>query len=156
MPDNLERDDAELLAELRAVVDRVDPIPDRVDAAARASLTWRTIDAELARLSYDSAVDDVAAAAVRAASSSRLLTFDTPGLTVDVSVDELEDGTRRVLGQLAPAQPAGVVVRHGGGEMEARADEQGQFRADGIEDGPLAFVFTLADGAVVETEWLAL
>ena len=34
-----------LLAELRNMIDRVDPLPPGVRAAAKASFAWRTIDA---------------------------------------------------------------------------------------------------------------
>jgi len=44
----------EFLAELRLAGLVVDPVPQRVTFAAKASLAWRTIDAELAELTYDS------------------------------------------------------------------------------------------------------
>ena len=42
-------------ATLRSVIDRADPVPPAVIAAAKASFTWRTIDSELAELVADSA-----------------------------------------------------------------------------------------------------
>ena len=45
-----ERDEGELLEELRSLIDRLDPVPDHVEAAARAAYSWRTIDTELAAL----------------------------------------------------------------------------------------------------------
>ena len=50
------------------------PFPS-VLAAARGSFTWRTIDAELAELAYDSALDTERLTAVRSADTARLLTF---------------------------------------------------------------------------------
>jgi len=49
-------------ATLRSVIERADPVPPPVVAAAKASFTWRTIDSELAELVADSAdnwIDDV-------------------------------------------------------------------------------------------------
>ena len=73
-------DDDVLLDELRALVADDDPVPERVLAAARGSFTWRTIDAELAALVYDSALDAERLTAVRSADTVRLLTFETAEL----------------------------------------------------------------------------
>ena len=50
--------DDDLLRELGRVVTAADPVPPEVIAAAKASFTWRTIDAELAELAFDSLLDD--------------------------------------------------------------------------------------------------
>ncbi len=49
MSDERRRDD-ELLGMLRAALEASDPVPEAVLDAARASFTWRMIDAELAAL----------------------------------------------------------------------------------------------------------
>jgi hypothetical protein len=106
-------EDQALLEELRAAARRFDPPPAAVLEAARASLTWRTIDAELAALEFDSVVDQ-AADAVRSGEGPRLLMFSAPGLNIEVQVSPI--GPRRQLvGQLVPAQPARIDVRHAGG-----------------------------------------
>ena len=46
-----------LWQELRAAIATADPVPPEVLRAARESFTWRTIDAELAALTYDSVID---------------------------------------------------------------------------------------------------
>ncbi len=56
--------DEELLADLRAA-GRLDPVPTEAVAAVRAAFIRRTIDAELAELTYDSDMDDERLAAVR-------------------------------------------------------------------------------------------
>ncbi len=45
-----------MFATLRNVIDHADPVPQAVVDAARAAYTWRTIDAELAELTADSAM----------------------------------------------------------------------------------------------------
>jgi hypothetical protein len=147
-------DDTRLLNELRDLVERIDPVPEGVKHAARGSFTWRTIDAELAQLAYDSAVDEALLASVRSSSTSRLLTFETPSLTIELEL-EPQGATSRVRGQLAPPQTAQVAVRHAGGTAQAEADQIGCFTAEGIAHGPLSLRCELADGAVVVTEWLA-
>lgn len=52
--------DEGLLRDLWRVTSRLDPIPEPALAAARAAIDWRTIDAELAELVADSAIDEPA------------------------------------------------------------------------------------------------
>lgn len=132
----LDPEDEQLLDELRGAAGRYDPPPASVMDAARSSLTWRTIDAELAALAFDSAVDRPAPT-VRSAGGPRQLTFDAPGLSIEVEVSPA--GTRRrLVGQLTPAQAARIDVRHAGGITTVDADALGRFRADGISAGPVS------------------
>jgi hypothetical protein len=117
-----------LLRELRDVVDKADPIPGHVLAAAKAAYVWRTIDAELAELVNDSLV---AGGAVRATDAARLLTFEGPDVEVEVEVAET-GLTRRLTGQLVPAGGARVTVRWASGAVDVDADEFGRFTAIGV------------------------
>ncbi len=156
-PDLLGPENEGLLQELRAAARHFDPPPDSVLEAARASLTWRTIDAELAALEFDSAVD-LAATAVRSSEGPRLLTFAAPGLNIEVEVSPI--GPRRQLvGQLVPAQAARIDVRHAGGVTTVRADQLGRFGADAISAGPVSLRCHLGDAPSsppVVTEWIPL
>src|SRR3954452_12156683 len=98
----------DLLAELRVAGLVVDPVPERVVFAAKASLSWRTIDAELAELTYDSALDVDRLTLVRGATAARMLTFSAGDLTVDVEV-EGTDRERRLVGAMTPGAARGVV-----------------------------------------------
>jgi len=124
--------------------------------AAKASLSWRTIDAELAELTYDSALDDERLSLVRGASAARMLTFSAGDLTVDVEV-EGTDRERRLVGELAPAQRATIVVRHAEGTTEVETDEDGRFRTGVVPAGPISLSLRLASGgSTVQTEWITL
>ena len=70
--------DDRLLAELAAALDAADPVPARVLDAAKESFTWRTIDAELAELVFDSAEQQLAG--VRGIDGTRQVTFQTPAI----------------------------------------------------------------------------
>ncbi len=144
------RDDA-LLAELRAVVGRVDPVPPEMVAAARASFVWRTIDAELAQLTHDSVVDTDRMALVRGVGAPELLTFECPGLTVEVET-LAADGGLRLLGQLVPPQPGQVEVRHAGGTTTVDADAMGRFAAEGVPTGPVSLRCRAGESAFA-TDW---
>jgi hypothetical protein len=135
-------DDA-LLRRLERVADVVDPIDDAMTLAARSALAYRSLDAELAELTYDSLLDDAWVTAMRGNAEPRLLTFTSRdvALEIQVSVVVLK---RRLVGQVAPAQPANVEVRHKEGVVEVEADELGRFIVDDLAAGPLSLRCSLA------------
>lgn len=142
--------DGGLLAELRLLASRHDPVPQSAIAAARSAIAWRTLDAELAELTADSSTG-VEPAGVRATTDERMLTFRSAGLTLEVEVIDAA-GRRRILGQLVPATPARIDVRHPGGTATVEADAVGRFSAGGIVPGPVSLRCVAGDLAV-ETDW---
>jgi hypothetical protein len=150
---------ARLWRELGAVIAEASPVPPEVLQGGRDAFAWRTIDEELAALAHDSEADDAVAAAVRATQGPRLLTFETPGLTVEVEVT-VQGGRRRLIGQLVPPQRALVTVRHHRGSTVAvEADELGRFRAEDLPAGPTSLRCHLAgteESASVVTDWITL
>lgn len=135
---DLEPADRELLAQVRGMFDETDPVPELLLDAARATLSWRTIDAELAELTNDSLLEG---AAVRAARVPRLLTFTADVATLVIEVAEHVRGSgigRRLLGQILSPRPAEVEVRHAAGTSSVIADEFGRFRAEDVPPGPIS------------------
>jgi hypothetical protein len=154
MPEN-QLTDEQLLAAVGEAVAEHDPVPPTVVTAARASLTWRTIDAELAELTEDSALHDLAG--VRSTATPRLLTFETPSLEVVVEITETGE-RRRLAGQLAEPALATIKIRHqSGSTTEVQTDSLGRFAVDDIEPGLVSLVCRFADGSrTVVTAWLAV
>ncbi|HEY5201436.1 MAG TPA: hypothetical protein VIJ31_11060 [Acidothermaceae bacterium] len=142
-----------MYATLRNVIDHADPVPQAVVDAARATYTWRTIDAELAELTADSAM---ATAGVRSASAPRLLTFEGAGVEVEVEVAHT-GSTRHLSGQLVPMGPAQITVRWSNGSHETTADDLGRFAVDRVPAGSvsLAILRTGADQPIV-TSWISI
>lgn len=137
-------------AELRQLASLLDPVPAEAIAAARSAIAWRTMDVELAELTADTSFD-ADSAGVRSDAAPTMLTFDAPGLTVEVEV--LEDArSRRFLGQLVPPGAGEVEIRHGGGRVVGAADELGRFSASGIAPGPVSLRCQVG-ALVVETDW---
>lgn len=149
-------DDA-LLGEIGDLFARVDPIPDEVTLAARSALAWRRMDAELAELLHDSALEAEPLAGVRGTNGGwRTLTFETPdGISIDVEVT-VERSKRSLMGQIAPAGPAKVLVRFPGADFPTRADELGRFQADDLRPGPVSLRCELPDGRAIETGWVTI
>jgi hypothetical protein len=149
--------DAQLLDELRRAARQFDPPPPAVIEAAQSSFTWRTIDAELAALVFDSGVDRPVTA-LRGGEGPRLMTFSSSGLDIEVEVANL--GSRRqLIGQLIPPQAADIEVRHDAGTTTIQADQLGRFGADAIVSGPVSLRCRLAatpSGPPVVTEWVPL
>jgi hypothetical protein len=158
-PESRRDEDDRLWQELAAVIAEASPVPPEVIQRGRDSFTWRTIDVELAELAGDSADSHSQAAVVRASRGPRSLTFEAPGLTVQLEVTDV--GTRRrLIGQLIPAQRAVVTVRHQHGETVAtEADELGRFRADDVPAGLSSLRCHLAgtgEDEFVVTDWIRL
>lgn len=157
--DTLHSDDPDelLLTELRRVAALLDPMPDRLVRAGRESLTWRSVDAELAALLSDSAVEDERAALVRSTAGLRAVAFESNALTIELDV--LVDGPRRTLvGQLVPAAPAAVEVQTAELRTTVAADAQGVFRVENVPAGQMRLRVTghPASDSPTETSWITI
>ena len=146
--------DSQLLELLARGLEATDPVPSDVNEFAMAALTWRTIDAELAELAFDSASEETPAG-VRGAGAERMLSFETATLSIDI---EYRSGARRVIGQVAPPQPATVELHHGKGTLTTVADDLGRFSFDDVAPGPVSIVCTSHSEVpdVIKTEWTVL
>jgi hypothetical protein len=159
--------DEELLARLRALLAEVDPVTPLLLEQARLAFGWRTLDAELAELSYDSLADREMMAAVRdgglPGAGPRLLGFDTDvtgeaasALTVEVEVT-VDRGVPCLIGQLMPAAPATVSLLSSarpGHAVEVSADELGRFRVELVPAGPVRLRLRVGD-RTVDTSWIS-
>jgi len=152
-------DEERLLDELRALGRAVDPVPDEVESFAKAALGWRRIDAELAELLSDSALDREALAAVRSSHArTRSVTFQATDLELDVDV---QPGERAIvlLGQLSPAERATVEAQRDDSTIAAstETDDLGRFRLQLDEGGRMRLLVRRDPPApLVETSWLTL
>jgi len=143
--------DDELLAAVKDLSDSL--VPFGANEAAMELFTWRTVDAELAALTADSAIDEPAG--VRAASEARTLTFTAQEVQVIVQITE-RAGQRQMLGQLVPGRPAQVLVRQGELIRTIVADPLGRFVIDDLgPHGPLSLRCSWSEGAVT-TDWVLI
>jgi hypothetical protein len=142
--------DRHLLALVRDVVEEADPVPASLVHAAKASFTWRTVDAELAALISDSALDG---AAVRSRRPPRMLTFNAGEATLLIEVSA-ERNSRRLLGQLVGPSPTTVEIRHASGVITTEADEYGRFTATDIPPGMMSVACRVDGGDDFVTGWV--
>ena len=158
-------DDDDLLAALRQAVRERQAVPPEFVEAGQNAFAWRDFDAELARLTYDSAEDAARAAAdsvaaVRSGPASgraerasvRALTYTSVHLTIELEVTE-----DSLLGQVVPAQPATIRVQpRTGAEATLKADEIGRFSVQPIPSGPFRLHCRTAPGVDAVTGWISL
>lgn len=153
-----ESDDDELEHELRHLAARLDPVPPELVQSAAEAFSWRNIDAELAELVFDSLLNTDQAALVRSSSGRRLVSFQTPELTIDVEVTTTASG-RDVMGQITPPQRATVEIRHRAGVVSTDADERGCFRSAALQTGPMSLRLRPAAAdprPPIVTDWLSI
>ena len=151
--------DDELLAWLRRIAAEADPVPELVIQAARSAFGLRDLDARLAELVRDSAVD-VPVTAVRGG-DRRMLSFEAGDVAVECEITE-RDLRRDILGQLVGGLAAGIDAEVAGTEVTSTqtvtvpVDERGRFSVRDLPPGPVRLRCRLADGTTVVTSWAAM
>lgn len=147
------RDDEQLLADLGEALRTAREVPVLLVEAGKAAFAWRTVDAELAALTYDSERSDAVPAGTRAEQAAlRSLTFVADELTIEVEVT-----SDALFGQLVPPQSGQIAVRgRDGATHTGSVDEVGWFVIRPRPAGLFRLQVRTADGRSVITEWATL
>lgn len=141
--------DRGLLDELAAALTSQRDVDPRHREAARGAFAWRTVDADLMELTYDS-VDEPSTVRGPVGSQPRALAFTSRAGSLEVEVDG-----DRVRGHVLPARVATVTMRNVEGEhAEATSDEDGMFVLMGTLPGPVQF--QVGDESGGTTSWVRL
>ena len=118
---------------------------------AEAAFAWRTVDAELASLAYDSLLDDGIMFRARARVPRRTIIFERDQIRI-----ELEVTPEGVVGQLTPADTAEVVLEGLDGVIdETTTDESGSFVVDAPVVSPVRLRVSNG-GSQLVTDWIGL
>jgi hypothetical protein len=164
-------DEQTLERELRMAVELFDPVPPHLLDRATAMFTWRTIDAELAELVYDSASAQEPMT-VRGDGEPRILTFRLEPLrpapaaapvpapaSPAPKVVEIEIGgegaTRDLLGRVSPSGPDHIDIDRGTATVTVATDARGRFAARDLMPGPLRIRCVYPDGSDIVTDWIS-
>lgn len=145
-------DEDELVVLLAEALRAERATPQSVREAGYAAYAWRTIDIELAALTYDSTTDDLALVGSRSEQAPlRALTFEGgSGFSI-----ELEIAPDAILGQLVPAQSGEVrVTLRDGTTTSVPVTELGCFTITPIPTG--AFRLQVDGDRSVATDWFTL
>jgi hypothetical protein len=149
-----EQDEA-LIEQLRNTL-QSDAVPETVTKAAKAALSWRRIDAELAELLSDSALDAEPALA-RGEALVRSVTFSAGKTIVELEIHQDRE-RRTLLGQVSPAATWTVEVQGANGVTPepVRSDLLGRFRIALAQGGTVRLRLSGANDAVIETAWIPI
>jgi hypothetical protein len=149
-----------LMRELRAFFAEVDPVAPVVIETAKASLGWRRLDADLAELLSDSALEEEPFALARGSGApTRAVTFSSGALTIDIEV-HVDDPGRTLLGALSPPSASRIEVQTIADAVYlANADRLGRFRVRLPAGGSIRLRVLDEDegaGPSVETSWITV
>lgn len=145
-------DDDQLQEVLRDALSIARELPPGFVDAGKAAYAWRTIDAELAALTYDSAWDAEELTLTRAESAMlRTLTFASDALTIELELTEHE-----VLGQISPPQAGTVRLAADTEDLGTTpVDDLGFFIVRPAPRHPFRLVCEVAAGVTVATGWIS-
>jgi len=146
-------DEDELMAELRRIAGQLDPVPEPVIENGRAALLTRALDAELAQLLLDSALESAQVRGV--AEQVRLLSFQLANVLLEVQAEYAGDEVS-LLG-LVDGAGGEVEVELGGGTGGRRTipiDADGGFSTR-LPRGAARFRLR-SRGGVITTSWVLL
>jgi hypothetical protein len=146
-------DDEQLLAALKESLRAQQAVPPEFVEAGRSAYAWHNIDAELARLTYDSIRDPDRVPSLRSETASiRALTFTSTHLII-----ELEVSGESLLGQVIPAHEGTIEIQtRDGAVATVPVDRLGWFPIRPIPASPFRLRYHTTDGADVLTGWINL
>jgi hypothetical protein len=133
---------------LRALLAAVDQVPGAALEAANAAIGWRSLNADLARLTAESELE----LSHLRGGQPRLLTFRCGPTIIELEVSSA-DGVARLLGQLDPPGDPRVTVESAAGPHATRADSQGRFSFSGLRADWMRVVIAGAGDERTATEW---
>jgi hypothetical protein len=139
------------LSVVREALQEWSHVPPEVLQAGYAAFTWRTIDAELAELTYDSIAQDSQMVTSRSQHAAlRALSLSSSSLTI-----ELEIEPTLLMGQLVPPGPADMVLTlHDGTKTFVQVDDLGCFTIEPVPEA--AFRLQVVGEQSVVTDWIRL
>jgi hypothetical protein len=142
----------EALDLLREGLRESDEVPSNVGDFAKALFTWRTIEADLAEIAYDS-IEEGLPAGVRSTALARMVSFQAGRWNVDLEYDE---ATGILMGRVSPESTFNVELHSRGAHFSVDSDDASRFEFEGVSTGPISLVFRFAEGGSVKTSWVIL
>lgn len=153
-------DEERILADLRRIAARVDPVPSLVVESARAALSLRRLDAELLDVVRDSAEDRRSLLTVRGDADVRMVSFEFPPVTVEVQVTDRHgwcDLVAHVSGiELAAAQVEAQSQVASDSDRRDLDTDDGTLVVERLPTGLVRLQLTAVDGRLYATSWIRI
>jgi hypothetical protein len=143
--------------QLRQLALEADPVPDLVYESARAALSLRRLDAELAAMVHDSLIDgmaDIRGPLDDSEGEVRMVTFEASGVSISAQISTSATG-RSLLGQVAGADVTSVTVQTPRGSHSAEVAESGVFRLAELPSGSVRLLIATSTGELVG-DWITV
>jgi hypothetical protein len=129
--------DFEILDGVRALFERVDPMPAELPERVRFALAMRGLESEVARLVAE---EDPRLVGARGTEQSRTVTFDSASLSIVTRIEENKNGSVRIDGWLAPPAPRDIEMQTSAETLSGSSDEQGRFAFAEVPTGTARLV----------------
>jgi hypothetical protein len=148
--------DDELIDRLRRIAVRSDPVPESLLVAARAAFALRDIDARVAELVRDSAIDVPATATRATRGDARMLSFEAGDTVIECEVIA-RAGARDISGQLSGAAASSLEAQVAGSPpVSVALGAHGWFSVRGLSSGPFRLRCRMPDGETLATSWTSV
>jgi hypothetical protein len=146
----------DLETRLRSLAAEADSPPELLVDSGLAAFAMRDLDAELAELVADSALDEEVVLTRTVLSDVRMLSFECGEVTVELDV-EADPGTHlmQARGLVVGATGSITFVRTNSRSLLA-LDADGRFEAADLPRGPLRLEVTTPEGRRVTTSWVSV
>jgi hypothetical protein len=141
--------DLAILNDVRDAFEQSDPMPADLPERIKFALVLRNLEAEVAILAADDALQPAGA---RGVEQSRTVTFDSASLTIMIRIESHGDGAVRVDGWLAPPERRVIELRTEADTLSAVSDEQGRFAFASVPHGTVQLIVREAAAATSETD----
>jgi hypothetical protein len=129
--------DFAILDGIRAIFERVDPMPADLPERVRFSLALRGLETEVAGLVTE---EDPRLAGARGTEQSRTVTFDSASLSIIIRIEENKSGSVRIDGWLAPPQRREIEMQTSAETHRVSSDDQGRFAFGEVPRGAARLV----------------
>jgi hypothetical protein len=130
--------DATILTGVRRVWEAADPMPAGLVDQIQFAIDLGAVDLEVSRL-----IDTQLAGAARSDEHTTVITFESPSLTIMITIEQHAKGTSRMDGWLTPGESHEVELRQHTTSLSATADGNGRFSFDAVPSAMTQLIVTM-------------
>ena len=151
-PDEQKQREQNMLNMLRQGIELLHPEPDSLVTLASSLYLLRTLDGDLAQMTYDSLRDETVS--VRSVGVlPRVMSFESESITFEFEINERD---RSITGQVIPDIEGQIILVHTAGEKILPLDAVGSFHFGDIPKGPIRLRLVNNDETIATTTFFTV